>query len=100
MAYLERFLSFLEISSFSSNEKDVKAIEKNKSEISVIVAEKLAKKAIEKKITKRTKAIMPVHLSGIPADLINLKNICKKKKLHLKDKIKQLEDRLTPDIIA
>ncbi len=38
---------------------------------------------IEKKITKRTKAIMPVHLSGIPADLINLKNICKKKKLHL-----------------
>ena len=40
------------ILSASSNEKDVKAIEKNKSEISTIVAEKLAKKAIEKKITK------------------------------------------------
>ena len=39
--------------SVSSVEKDIKALnKKNKSEISVIVAEKLAKKAQEKKITK------------------------------------------------
>lgn len=38
---------------------------------------------IQKIITKKTKAIMPVHLSGIPADLSSLKKICKKNKLHL-----------------
>ncbi len=38
---------------------------------------------IDKEITNKTKAIMPVHLSGIPSDLDNLKKICKKKKLHL-----------------
>jgi large subunit ribosomal protein L18 len=39
--------------SCSSIEKDIKAVEKlNKTEISKIVAEKLAKKAVEKKITK------------------------------------------------
>ncbi len=38
---------------------------------------------IIKKITKRTKAIMPVHLSGIPSNLDELKKICRKKKLHL-----------------
>ena len=39
--------------SSSSVEKDIKAMEKiNKIEISKIVAEKLAKKAVEKKITK------------------------------------------------
>ena len=39
--------------SSSSVEKDVKAMDKvNKTEISKIVAEKLAKKALEKKITK------------------------------------------------
>ena len=39
--------------SSSSIEKDIKAMDKvNKTEISKIVAEKLAKKAIEKKITK------------------------------------------------
>jgi len=39
--------------SSSSIEKDIKAMEKiNKTEISKIVAEKLAKKAVEKKITK------------------------------------------------
>ena len=40
-------------------------------------------KKIEKRITKKTKAIMPVHLSGIPSDLDQLNKICKKKKLHL-----------------
>lgn len=40
-------------------------------------------KKIEKNITKKTKAIMPVHLSGIPCDLDQLNRICKKKKLHL-----------------
>ena len=34
---------------------------------------------IDKKITKKTKAIMPVHLSGIPSDLDKLLKICKKK---------------------
>ena len=39
--------------SASSIEKDIKAIKKvNKTELSKIVAEKLAKKAVEKKITK------------------------------------------------
>ena len=39
--------------SCSSIEKDIKSMEKvNKTEVSKIVAEKLAKKAIEKKITK------------------------------------------------
>ena len=39
--------------SCSSSEKDIRSMEKvNKTEISKIVAEKLAKKAIEKKITK------------------------------------------------
>ena len=38
--------------SASSNEKDIKSLKKNKTELSVIVAEKLAKKAQQKKITK------------------------------------------------
>ena len=41
------------IMSASSNEKSIKILnKKNKSELSEVVAEKLAKKAIEKKITK------------------------------------------------
>ena len=40
-------------------------------------------KLIEEKITKKTKAIMPVHLSGIPADLNLINKICKKYKLDL-----------------
>lgn len=38
---------------------------------------------IEKQITNKTKAIMPVHLSGIPANMNKLKRICKKKNLYL-----------------
>ena len=38
---------------------------------------------IKKKINKNTRAIMPVHLSGIPSNLDVLKKICKKEKLHL-----------------
>ena len=38
--------------SASSNSKEIKAMKKNKKEISSIVAEKLAKKALEMKITK------------------------------------------------
>ena len=38
---------------------------------------------VKKKITKKTKAIMPVHLSGIPSDLDKLKKICKKENLDL-----------------
>ena len=38
--------------SASSFEKDFKSLKKNKSELSILVAEKLAKKAQEKKITK------------------------------------------------
>ena len=33
---------------------------------------------LEKKITKKTKAIMPVHLSGIPSQIDQIKKICKK----------------------
>ncbi len=33
---------------------------------------------LKKKITKNTKAIMPVHLSGIPAEIDQIKKICKK----------------------
>ena len=40
------------IISASSNEKDLKGLKKNKSEISSLVAEKLAKKAVDKNITK------------------------------------------------
>ena len=40
------------IISASSNEKDLKILKKNKSEISSLVAEKLAKKAVDKNITK------------------------------------------------
>ncbi len=38
--------------SASSAEKDIRSLKKNKTELSAIVAEKLAKKAQEKKITK------------------------------------------------
>ncbi len=38
---------------------------------------------VEKKINGKTRAIMPVHLSGIPSNLEKLKKICKKKKLQL-----------------
>ena len=40
------------ILSSSSKEKSIKSLKKNKTELSQIVAENLAKKAIEKKITK------------------------------------------------
>ena len=36
---------------------------------------------LEKKITKKTKAVMPVHLSGIPCKIDQIKKICKKFKL-------------------
>ncbi len=38
---------------------------------------------VKKKITNKTKAIMPVHLSGIPANLEVIKKICKTENLHL-----------------
>ena len=34
---------------------------------------------IKKKINNKTRAIMPVHLSGIPSNLNRLKKICRKK---------------------
>jgi dTDP-4-amino-4,6-dideoxygalactose transaminase len=40
-------------------------------------------KFVEKAITPRTKAIMPVHLYGHPADLDALLSICRKRKLPL-----------------
>ncbi len=40
-------------------------------------------KKLKRKINKKTKAIMPVHLSGIPSDLDKLKRICKKEKIQL-----------------
>lgn len=38
---------------------------------------------IERAITKRTKAVIPVDLYGQPADLIEIKRVCKKHKLYL-----------------
>lgn len=38
---------------------------------------------IEKAITKRTKAVLPVHLYGQPANVEKIKDICKKHKLFL-----------------
>ena len=40
-------------------------------------------KLIEEKITKKTKAIIPVHLYGQMADILAIKNICDKYKLYL-----------------
>ena len=40
------------ILSASSNEKDMRSVKKNKTDLSILVAEKLAKKAQEKNITK------------------------------------------------
>ena len=42
----------LTILSASSNEKDIKSLKKNKSELSALVAERLAKKANEQNISK------------------------------------------------
>lgn len=38
---------------------------------------------VEKAITKKTKAVIAVHLTGRPADMDALQKICKKKKVHL-----------------
>jgi dTDP-4-amino-4,6-dideoxygalactose transaminase len=38
---------------------------------------------VENQITNKTRAIMPVHLSGIPANMNKLKKICKKNNLYL-----------------
>jgi len=38
---------------------------------------------VEKQITNKTRAIMPVHLSGIPANMNKLKKICKKNNIYL-----------------
>jgi len=38
---------------------------------------------VEKAITKRTKAVLAVHLTGRPADMGALLKICKRKKIHL-----------------
>jgi dTDP-4-amino-4,6-dideoxygalactose transaminase len=38
---------------------------------------------VEKLITKKTKAILPVHLYGQPVDVVKLKEICTKHKLYL-----------------
>lgn len=40
-------------------------------------------KKVERAITKRTKAVIAVHLTGRPADMGALVKICKKKKIHL-----------------
>jgi len=38
---------------------------------------------LEKKITKKTKAVIVVHMLGVPANLLKIKKICKKHKLLL-----------------
>ena len=44
---------------------------------------------VEKKITKKTKAILAVHFKGIVSDIINLKKIAKKNKLYLIEDVAQ-----------
>ncbi len=43
----------------------------------------LATKLIARKITKRTKAIIPVHMSGYPCDLKEIHALAKKHKIHV-----------------
>ena len=38
---------------------------------------------IEDKITKKTKAILPIHWAGKPFDITDIRRICKKYKIHL-----------------
>ena len=52
---------------------------------------------IEKKITKRTKAIMPVHLYGHPADMDPLMDIAKKYKLKIIEDCAQAHGALYKD---
>ena len=40
-------------------------------------------KDLEKKITKKTKAIMCVHILGLPTDMTKIQSICKKKKTNI-----------------
>ena len=38
---------------------------------------------LKKKITKKTKVVLPVHMLGYPCDMKNIKKICKKKNLKI-----------------
>tara|TARA_B100001057_G_C22868269_1_gene957558 strand:- start:3806 stop:4930 length:1125 start_codon:yes stop_codon:yes gene_type:complete len=38
---------------------------------------------LKKKITKRTKVVLPVHMLGFPCDMKNIKKICKKKRIKI-----------------
>ena len=60
----------------NSNLKPV-FVDINKENLTINVAE------IEKKITKKTKAMIVVHLYGHPCDMIRIKKICKKYKIFL-----------------
>ena len=47
------------------------------------LTQNISLKDIEKKISKKTKAIICVHLSGLPCDMIGIKKIAKKNKLKI-----------------
>ena len=51
-------------------------------------------KAIEKKINNNTKVILPVHLYGSVVDIFQLKEIIKKKKIHIIDDCSQAHGAL------
>ena len=38
-------------------------------------------KSLERLITKKTKAIIPVHMLGVPADMISINRVSKKNKI-------------------
>ena len=38
---------------------------------------------LKKKITKKTKVVLPVHMLGFPCDMKNIKKICKRKKIKI-----------------
>ncbi len=40
-------------------------------------------KDLKKKITKKTKVVLPVHMLGYPCDMQNIKKICKQKKIKI-----------------
>lgn len=52
---------------------------------------------IEKLVTKKTKAVLPVHLYGQPMDIEELKKICKKHKLFLIEDAAQAHGAMVKD---
>ena len=48
-----------------------------------ILTQNISLDSIKKKITNKTKAIICVHLAGLPCDMYNIKKFCNKKKIKI-----------------